>query len=183
MEANKDPTSLPQRYFHSNGIYEFFSTNELCQLLKQKDIELIEKYNVEAYGYFTYSTSVWDELNDNKAKLRKGYRVLRGGLQLANNKMIQGEVIVIPLTSNIGYQNQTHVVIHFKDADPDLGRKGFQPELKEIAEKISVQIVNKFKNWKKLFKKMTVGQNLILIKKLSCMSGLGHKRIMNKQTR
>ncbi|WP_151759852.1 ATP-binding protein [Acinetobacter nosocomialis] len=152
LEANKDPTSLPQRYFHSNGIYEFFSTNELCQLLKQKDIELIEQYNVEAYGYFTYSTSVWDELNDNKAKLRKGYRVLRGGLQLANNKMIQGEVIVIPLTSNIGYQNQTHVVIHFKDADPDLGRKGFQPELKEIAEKISVQIVNKFKNWKKLLK-------------------------------
>ena len=42
------------------------------------------------------------------------------------------------------------LIIHFKDADPDLGRKGFQPELKEIAEKLSIQIVNKFKNWKKL---------------------------------
>ena len=120
LEASKDSSLIPQRYFHSNGIYEFFSTEELVELLKDK--ELIQKYSVEAYGYFTYSTSIWDELNDNKAKLRKGYRVLRGGLQLANNKMIQGEVIVIPLTSNIGYQNQTHIIIHFKDADPDLGR-------------------------------------------------------------
>ena len=89
------------------------------------------------------------------AKLRKGYRVLKGGLQLANNQMIQGELIAIPLTSNIGYQNQCHVIVHFKDADPDLGRKGFQPELKEVAEKISVAIVNRLKKWKQLLKSDT----------------------------
>jgi hypothetical protein len=66
--------------------------------------------------------------------------------------MTQGELIAIPLTSNIGYQNQCLIVVHFKDADPDLGRKGFQPELKEVAEKASVAIVNKFKKWKSLLK-------------------------------
>lgn len=69
--------------------------------------------------------------------------------------MIQGELIAIPLTSNIGYQNQCHVLVHFKDADPDLGRKGFQPELKETAEKLSVSIVNRLKQWKPLLKSDT----------------------------
>jgi hypothetical protein len=67
--------------------------------LKPKDDELndlIKKYHIEAYGYFTYSTSVWDQLNDNLAKLRKGYRIIKGGLQLANNGMPQGELIAIP---------------------------------------------------------------------------------------
>lgn len=154
LKSGKDASDIPSKYYKSNGIYEFFDSSEVISL-RATDIELkeiVEKYNVEAYGYFTYSTSVWDQLNDTLAKLRKGYRVLRGGLQLANNNMIQGELIAIPLTSNIGYQNQCHIIIHFKDADPDLGRKGFQPELKEAAEKISVAIVNRFKKWKKLLK-------------------------------
>ncbi len=102
-----------------------------------------------------YSTSIWDDLNDKYAKLRKGYRVLKGGLQLATNQMIQGEMITIPLTSNIGYQNQCHVIVHFNNADPDLGRKGFQPELKEIAEIIATSIVNKFRKRKEFLKNDT----------------------------
>lgn len=138
----------------SNGIYEYFKTDDILSL-RSKDEEyqgIVNKYHIEAYGYFSYSTAVWDQFNDSLAKLRKGYRVLRGGLQLANNNMIQGELIAIPLTSNIGYQNQCHIIVHFKDAEPDLGRKGFQPELKEVAEKISVAIVNRFKKWKRLLK-------------------------------
>lgn len=154
ISQGKDASSIPAKYLKSNGIFEYFNTNEIIALRKyDDDVELLFKeYNVEAYGYFTYSTSVWDQLNDSLAKLRKGYRVLKGGLQLANNNMPQGELISIPLTSNIGYQNQCHIIVHFKDADPDLGRKGFQPELKEAAEKVSVAIVNRFKKWKRLLK-------------------------------
>ena len=73
----------------------------------------------------------------------------------SNNGMIQGDLLVIPLTSNTGYQNQCHVVIHLLDADPDLGRKGFQPELKEAAEYLSVMIVNRLKKWRSLLKSDT----------------------------
>lgn len=66
--------------------------------------------------------------------------------------MTQGDLIIIPLTSNTGYQNQCHIVVHFKGADPDLGRKGFQPELKDAAEKVAVGIVNKLKGWRTLLK-------------------------------
>ncbi|MGY3807854.1 hypothetical protein ACWNG8_12155 [Aeromonas veronii] len=154
ISEGRDASVIPTKYTKSNGIYEFFKTDELIDL-RQKDDEfheLINKYKIEAYAYFTYSTSVWDQFNDVLAKLRKGYRVIKGGLQLANNGMAQGELIAIPLTSNIGYQNQCHIIVHFKDADPDLGRKGFQPELKEVAEKASVAIVNRFKKWKRLLK-------------------------------
>lgn len=155
VAQGKDPSEIPSKYMKSNGIYEYFNTNEILSLRSKEDVEykdIVSKYHIEAYGYFSYSTAVWDTFNDNVAKLRKSYRVLRGGLQLANNKMIQGELIAIPLTSNIGYQNQCHIIVHFKDAEPDLGRKGFQPELKEVAEKISVAIVNRFKKWKRLLK-------------------------------
>ena len=153
IKEKKDASAIPGRYLKSNGIYEFYSNDAVRTLRNDEHYEeLVSQYEIRAYGYFTYSTSVWDQLNDDVAKLRKGYRVLRGGLQLANNDMIQGELITIPLTSNIGYQNQCHIVVHFRNADPDLGRKGFQPELKEVAESISVAIVNRLKQWKKLLK-------------------------------
>lgn len=154
IDQGKDASAIPNKYKKSNGLYEFFNTSEVLALREKDETyrELVEEYCIEAYGYFTYSTSVWDQFNDSLAKLRKGYRVHKGGLQLANNRMTQGELIAIPLTSNIGYQNQCHIVVHFKDADPDLGRKGFQPELKEVAEKVSVAIVNRFKKWKSLLK-------------------------------
>lgn len=155
ISQGKDASVLPNKYSKSNGLYEFYCNSEIVSIRNWDDdeiLELIKEYEVEAYGYFSYSTSIWDQFNDVLAKLRKGYRVLRGGLQLANNQMIQGDLIVIPLTSDTGYQNQCHIIVHFKGADPDLGRKGFQPELKEVAEKIAVSIVNRMKKWKKLLK-------------------------------
>ncbi|OKA18174.1 ATP-binding protein [Pseudomonas versuta] len=157
----KDSSDLPMKYLKANGIYEFFSTEDLLSLLSPNDKfdTLISQYQISAYGYFAYSTSIWDQFNDELAKLRKLYRVLKGGLQLANNQMIQGDLITIPLTSNIGHQNQCHVIVHFVDADPDLGRKGFQPELKEAAEQISVEIVKRFQKWRRLLRTDTGAKN------------------------
>lgn len=167
-EQGKDASKLPSKYSKLHGIYEFFSDKDLLAFRKLDESEkkLIADFRVEAYGYFVYSTAVWDQLNDVTANLRKGFRVLRGGLQLANNQMTQGEQIVIPLTSNTGYQNQSHVIVHFKGADPDLGRKGFQPELKELAEKLSVAIVNRLKVWRSQLKSDS-GEKIDLEKEVS----------------
>jgi len=155
--SGKDAASLPKKFSKSNGLFEQYAIDDVRKLRKwsNEELALIDTHKVEAYGYFAYSTSIWDQFNDKLAKLRKGYRVLRGGLHFANNRMIQGDPIAIPLTSNIGYQNQCHVIVHFQDADPDLGRKGFQPELKELGERIAVQIVTRIKKWKKLLKSDT----------------------------
>ena len=76
--------------------------------------ELAEKYQACFYGFFGYSTDIWDTYNDSVLKLRKGSRILKGGIQVATNCMPQGDLLIIPLTRNIGYQNVTHVVVHFK---------------------------------------------------------------------
>jgi len=143
ITKNGDPQRAAMKFKNSNGIYEIYDAQTLIDLTgaKEEEIKIINNYNTTAYGYFAYSTEVWDQLNNKKAKLRKGLRIIKGGLSIANNHMIQGDSITIPLTKNIGHQNQAHIIVHFEGADPDLGRKGFQPELKDLAEKISVSIV------------------------------------------
>ena len=159
IEDGKDPSNIPSMYKNLNGIYELFSYENLVSYFEDKlldsEQEYLIEYEVTGYGYFCYSTKIWDQFSDNIANLRKGVRILRGGLQLSNNRMAQGELITIPLKQNIGYQNQAHVIIHFHNAHPDLGRKGFQPELESLAQKLSVLIVNRLKVWRKLLKNDT----------------------------
>ena len=40
---------------------------------------------------FTHSTVVWDVINDKKIQLRKNYRIIKGGVLIATNGMVQGE--------------------------------------------------------------------------------------------
>lgn len=143
LSAGKDPSKAIEKFRKSNGIWESYSCDEALQLAKlsPEEVQLAKDHQLTAYGYFVYSTEVWDQVNDKKAKLRKGLRIIRGGLQIASNGMPQGELITIPLTKSIGHQNQSHIIVHLEGAEPDLGRKGFQPELKDLAEKIAVGIV------------------------------------------
>jgi hypothetical protein len=152
LAQGKDASKLPPKYKKLNGIYDYWSVDDLVAFVSSaEEKELIKRYGVWAYGFFCYSAvQVFDKFNDETARLRKGQRILRGGLQLATNAMPQGELITIPLTSNIGYQNQAHVIVHLSNADPDLGRKGFQPELQKLSERLSVIIVNRLKGWRSL---------------------------------
>jgi hypothetical protein len=67
--------------------------------------------------------------------------VARPGIQLAANRMPQGDVIQVPLTRYIGRQNQVHFLIHFENYTPDLGRKGFSKPLVDFASDLARAIV------------------------------------------
>ena len=67
---------------------------------------------------------------------------------MASDGMPQGDLITIPLTRYIGYQEQTHVVVHFDNGQPDLGRKTFQKEKKELAESLSKNVVDILKKYR-----------------------------------
>lgn len=156
LEKGRDPTKVIEKYRSSNGVYDAFGSDTLIARMSNltaDEVTIVSQYRISSYGYFAYSTAIWDTLNDRKAKLRKGFRVLRGGLQMANNHMAQGELITIPLNKSIGHQNQTHVIVHFEGAEPDLGRKGFQPELKELAEKIAAHMVSYLSGARDLLKR------------------------------
>ena len=61
--------------------------------------------------------------------------------------MVQGDLSIIPLTSTIGYQANSHVVVHFTEGDPDMGRKVFQPELEDLGKTLAVRAVTTFKRF------------------------------------
>ncbi len=57
------------------------------------------------------------------------------------------------MTNNIGFQNLAHVIVHFENAEPDLGRKGFQPEAVRVAEKLAVSAVTALRGHYALLRK------------------------------
>jgi hypothetical protein len=134
--------------------------------LNDEDRLLIEKHSVIVYGAFLRSAKIWTELNDEILLLRKNQRIIHGGLQLASDFMTQGDLSIIPLTSAIGYQANAHVIVHFTDGNPDMGRKVFQPELKDLADRLSVRAVTTFKKFMQHLKPDTGAQTLTPDKEL-----------------
>ncbi len=108
---------------------------------------LINQHKVIVYIAFLRSAKMWTEFNEDVLKIRKGMRLIHGGMQLATDFMVQGDLAVIPLTSAIGYQANAHVIVHFTDGNPDMGRKTFQPELTNLAEILSVRAVNRIRRF------------------------------------
>ncbi|MCK4476290.1 MAG: ATP-binding protein [Methanophagales archaeon] len=160
IKKRRDPSRLPDSYYKLNGLYNYWNYKDFVledgkKALNTEDKELAEKYKISVYGFFCYSTNIWNNYNDEVVKLRKGTRILSGGCQLATNCMPQGELLMIPLTKHIGYQNVTHVIVHFEEAEPDLGRKGFQPELKHLAQHVATNVARKFILWRKFLKEET----------------------------
>jgi hypothetical protein len=160
IDKGKSASRLSDNYYELSGIYCYWNykdVNSPDSMIGLEDHEraLVENFKISMYGFFTYTLDVWDEFNDEVLRLRKRMRILRGGLQLAANGMPQGELILIPLTRNIGYQHNTHVVLHFASADADLGRKGFQPELEDLAQRLAVSVVELFLDWREHLKQPT----------------------------
>ena len=130
-------------------LYEVYTKNEILEsgspfetALTDEFRQLIQRHNVVVYMSFLRSSRMWGAFNDETLKLRKGQRLIHGGLQMASDNMVQGDLSVIPLTSAIGYQANSHVIVHFTDGSPDMGRKVFQPELQELADTLAVRSVN-----------------------------------------
>ncbi len=148
---------LADRFKKLNAIYDVWDwkaiLNEEYPLkldtgLSLEQRELVEKHKISVYGFFCNSTRIFDRFNDDILKVRKSYRILKGGLQLATDGMTQGELITIPLTRAVWYQNQTHVIVHFEQGEPDLGRKTFQQDKTDLALKLAINVVNLLKKYR-----------------------------------
>jgi hypothetical protein len=115
--------------------------------ITEEQKELIDRHKVIMYGCFLNSAKLWTEFSETVLGLRKGQKIVQGGLQMACDFMPQGDLAVIPLTSAAGYAANAHIIVHFTDGNPDLGRKVFQPELTALAEKLAVRAVSVFRRY------------------------------------
>lgn len=151
-------TRLPDKYKRLECVYEVWTHEEILSAngvlklsLSDDQRILIERHQIGMYAAHVDSVKTFDAFNDSLG-LRKNSQVMRGGLQLAAAHMPQGDLLVIPLNRFIGYQRNTHVVVHFSNGSPDLGRKVFQPELRTLAEALAVSATNLFIGYRWLMK-------------------------------
>jgi hypothetical protein len=165
ISKGQDPSRPIPKYSNLNGLWGEWTGKDIAEgktpieiELNKEEIELV--IGTKIYVFLGYSEQIWEQYNDKHLNLRKGLNILRGGLQLATKNMPQGRQITIPFPNNVGLQKLAHVIVHFEseyykndDADPDLGRKGFQPELVEVAEKLSMAAVKTFRKHHKLLRK------------------------------
>jgi len=166
-DAQTKLLKLPAEFKRLQCLYDVWDKDEILaensyfnSALDPEERELIERHSVILYAAFLHSAKLWTEFNDDVLALRKGQKIIHGGLQLATDFMTQGELSVIPLTSAIGYQANSHVIVHFTDGNPDMGRKVFQPELTRLAEKLAVRSVNAFRRFLLYIRPDTGSQNI-----------------------
>jgi hypothetical protein len=136
---------MPDKFRNLDFIYDKWSTEEISNAIGQffddEEKEVLNTHTPTVSFEFGYTAKIWTQFNDS-LNLRKDYKVLTAGIQLAANNMPQGEIITIPLNRNIGRQNQIHFLFHFDNYTPDLGRKGFHRELSDFAKNASKNITD-----------------------------------------
>jgi len=141
---------LPSKFKNAEVLYDYWDTSELLNLpgnkrlgisFNDEELSLIQKYEINLHASYVYTVKIWDNIC-NKIKYRKGAKLIYGGIQIAANNMPQGNLIQIPLNRNIGRQNQLHCVIHFNNCSADLGRKGFNNEVSELAKELAKKIAD-----------------------------------------
>ena len=141
----------PDKISNLDMVYDSWSSADLLGMIQLDDEEraIIDKHSPRVSVEFGFTAKLWQKFNESLG-LRSNYRVMNSGIQLAANNMPQGDVIQIPLSRNIGRQNQIHFLIHFDNYSPDMGRKGFHRELvdfaKEISRKITDSVLSKVRN-------------------------------------
>jgi len=101
---------LPNAFKRLDAIYEIWSKDMLLadgsqfsNTIDEGQRALIERHNIMVYGCFMSTAKTWTQYNDEHLHLRKGSNIIRGGLQLASDGMVQGDLRTIPLTSTVGY--------------------------------------------------------------------------------
>lgn len=144
-----NPPRPPKRF---SNLTAFWITGETSEILNNEAMfpvrltveqrSLVEELNLRVYFFMCFSIELWDQLK-NQLGLSKRAQLLQGGLQIATRNMPQGALLQIPLNRMLGFQNITHIIVHI-DAEPDLGRKGFQPEHVELVRALAQRLVEQY---------------------------------------
>jgi hypothetical protein len=153
FDKGKNDDALPKKYMNRHIIYDFWNHDDIIKInetakvfLEDSELEAVKRYKPYVYCGYVWSVTSWNDFH-KKMGLRAKVKILHGGIQFAANNMPQGELHTIPFGNNIGRQNNAHVLIHWENYTPDLGRKNFQKDLIELGQKIASRLVDTI--WKR----------------------------------
>lgn len=186
INKGKLTTRIPGRFKNLSAFWitgdadEILSNERLFPLnLSPEQRELVEELNVRVYFFMCYTIELWKNLK-TELNLHGRSQFLRGGLQIATRHMPQGPLLPIKLNRMLGFQNITHIIIHI-DAEPDLGRKGFQPEHVSLAEFIAQRLVEQYGatyRWELLRRR---DGTVSMVKELELQNWIDQQRIHEEQ--
>jgi hypothetical protein len=161
---------LSDKFNNLDFVHDVWTSTELRSLLEgrldEDEIAILEKHTPTVHVEFGYTAKLWTQFND-ALNLRSNYRVLNSGIQLAANNMPQGETMQVPLTKNVGRQNQVHFLIHFENYTPDLGRKGFHRELTDFAKSVARLITDHYLARLRKYLKANTGVSPDLVREMA----------------
>ncbi len=144
FKKNGDLKSVPNKFRQLVFLRDVWEGDEVAALLSEEERSehamVIERHTPTIMMEYGYTTRLWKNFNASLG-IRSNQEAVRAGIQLAANRMPQGDPIQVPLTRYIGRQNQVHFLIHFDNYTPDLGRKGFAKPLVDFAKDVSRAIV------------------------------------------
>lgn len=149
-----DKGITPRKSKQYSDLDAFWITGSVEDLLTDKRLfpinlsgaqaELLQDLNAKVYFFMCYTIDMWGRLRNRLGLPRRTQsQFLRGGLQIATRHMPQGPLLEIPLNRMLGFQTITHIIVHI-DAEPDLGRKGFQPEHVELVKALAQRLVEQY---------------------------------------
>ncbi|NVK19169.1 MAG: ATP-binding protein [Methylocystaceae bacterium] len=137
---------LPISIRNMDAVWLDWSSEEIIdnvEKLTDDEIEGIKRHDLRILASFMSGAKVWKRLAESKIGYRTTANIYGPGIQMAADNMPQGEMIQVPLDRYIGRQNQVHFVVHFKNCVVDLGRKGFDRDLVDLAKSVSKKIVER----------------------------------------
>jgi len=152
--GGKNPDDLPSQFRKRDAIYHTWDSDALKENLdldEEQEI-ILSKHCPTVYGCYAYTPKLWDQFNDSLGVRR---RILYGGIQIAADRMPQGDLIQIPLRRYTGRQNNAHFVVHFENCEPDLGRKGFQKEITDFSTHVCARLVDTLFKYRKSLRAAT----------------------------
>lgn len=144
VEKKGAAAKLPAQIRNLDAVWLSWESAEIIENVKNLtplELKYIEEHEIKVLASFMSGAKAWRRLAESKLNYRNTANIYGPGIQMAADNMPQGEMIQIPLDRYIGRQNQVHLVMHFKDCIVDLGRKGFDRELVEVAKSISKRLV------------------------------------------
>lgn len=144
FRKNGNLKAVPNKFRQLVFLKDIWHGEEVSGLLSDEERAehemVIQRHTPTIMMEYGYTTRLWKSFNASLG-IRSNQEAVRAGIQLAANRMPQGDPIQVPLTRYIGRQNQVHFLIHFDNYTPDLGRKGFAKPLVDFAKDVSRAIV------------------------------------------
>ena len=156
LREEYDKGKTPERSKKFSDLNAFWITGHAEEIISDKAMfpvnltddqsRLVKELNVRVYFFMCYTIDLWEQLRIRLGlPKRTESQFIRGGLQIATRHMPQGQLLQIPLNRMLGFQTICHILVHI-DAEPDLGRKGFQPEHVDLARVLAQRLVEQYGN-------------------------------------